>query len=397
MTRNTEIRRSVYLDHSATTPTDARVLETMLPYFGDVYGNGSSSHGFGRKAEQAIEDARASIARVLHCRPDEIIFTSGGTEADNLALRGAVWALRERGQGSRLVTTRIEHDAVANTTAQLEAVMGFSRTLLSVDSTGLLDIEDFSDALLPDTIVASVIYANNEVGTIQPIPQLAAQAHEHGVLFHTDAVQAAGQLSLDVQALGVDMLSLSAHKFYGPKGVGALFVRDGIDLVASQSGGSHENYRRSGTYNTPGIVGMAKALELAHSEWDARTAHLQARRDQLIDGVLDRVPGAHLTGHPTLRLPSHASFILDGIESNLLLMHLDMKGIAASSGSACKTGNPDPSGVLLAMGYSAEQALSSLRLTVGLQTTEADIDYTVATLAQTVEKLRKLTKITSYE
>ena len=273
------------------------------------------AHGFGRKAEQAIEDARASIARVLHCRPNEIIFTSGGTEADNLALRGAAWARRERGQGSHLVTTRIEHDAVANTTAQLEAVMGFSRTLLPVDSTGLLDIEDFIAALRSDTTVASVIYANNEVGTIQPIPQLAAQAREHGVLFHTDAVQAAGQLTLDVQTLGIDLMSLSAHKFYGPKGVGALFVRDGIDLVASQSGGSHENYRRSGTYNTPGIVGMAKALDLAYSEFEARTAHLQARRDQLIDGVLSHIPDAQLTGHPQRRLPSHASFVIDGIES----------------------------------------------------------------------------------
>ena len=268
--------------------------------------------------------------------------------------------------------------------------MGFTRTLLPVDATGVVDVEDLSDAIRPDTTVASVIYANNEVGTINPIPHLAAQASERGVIFHTDAVQAAGQLSLDVQALGVDLMSISAHKFYGPKGVGALFVRDGIDLLASQSGGSHENDRRGGTYNTPGIVGMAKALELAYSEIDARAAHLTARRDQLIDGVLNRLPGAHLTGHPTLRLPSHASFVIDGIESNLLLMHLDLKGIAASSGSACKTGNPDPSEVLLALGYSPELALSSLRMTVGLQTTEGDIEYAVDTLAQTVDTLRKL-------
>ncbi|MEO8397815.1 MAG: cysteine desulfurase family protein [Chloroflexota bacterium] len=387
----TRITRSIYLDHSATTPTDARVLEAMLPYFSEVYGNGSASHGFGRKAEQAIEDARASIARVMHCKPDEIVFTSGGTEADNLALRGAAWALSKR--GSHLITSAVEHDAVANTGAQLEDVMGFSRTVLPVDSTGLVDVEDFAAALRPETTVASVMYANNEVGTLEPIPQLAAQAREHGVVFHTDAVQAAGQLSLDVQALGVDLMSISAHKFYGPKGVGVLFVRDGIDLVASQSGGSHENYRRSGTYNTPGIVGMAKALELAYSELDTRTAQFRARRDQLIDGMLSRVPGAMLTGHPEKRLPSHASFVIDRVESNTLLMHLDMKGIAASSASACKTGNPEPSEVLLAMGYARELALSSLRMTVGLQTTEADIEYTVETLAQTVEKLRKLATI----
>ncbi len=388
MTRTT---RSIYLDHSATTPTDARVLEAMLPYFSEVYGNGSASHSFGRKAEQAIEDARASIARVLHCGADEIVFTSGGTEADNLALRGAAWALRER--GSHLITSAVEHDAVANTVAQLADVMGFSRTLLPVDSNGQVNVEDFAAAIQAHTTVASVIYANNEVGTLEPIAQLSALARERGVIFHTDAVQAAGQLSLDVQALGVDLMSISAHKFYGPKGVGALFVRDGIDLVASQSGGSHENYRRSGTYNTPGIVGMATALELAYRELDARTAHFRARRDQLIDGVLSRVPGAILTGHPEKRLPSHASFVLDGIDGNTLLMHLDMKGIAASSASACKTGNPEPSEVLLAMGYARKLALSSLRMTVGLQTTEADIEFAVETLAQTVEKLRKLATI----
>jgi cysteine desulfurase len=388
MTRTT---RAIYLDHSATTPTDVRVLDAMLPYFSDVYGNGSSSHRFGQKAERAIEDARASIARILHCRPDEIVFTSGGTEADNLALRGAAWGLRKKGK--HLIASAIEHDAVAKTTAQLADMMEFSRTVLPVDATGLVDVEDFAGAMHPDTTVASVMYVNNEVGTIEPIPQLAAQSREQGVLFHTDAVQAAGQLSLDVQALGVDMMSISAHKFYGPKGVGALFVREGIDLVASQSGGSHENYRRSGTYNTPGIVGMAKALELAYSELDARTAQFRARRDQLIEGVLSRVPGAMLTGHAQERLPSHTSFVLDGIDGNMLLMHLDMKGIAASSASACKTGNPEPSEVLLAMGYARDVALSSLRMTVGLQPTEADIEYTVETLAQTVEKLRKLAAI----
>ncbi len=227
-------RSAVYLDHSATTPTDPRVVEAMLPYFSDVYGNGSSAHSFGRKAEQAIEDARESIARIFNCKPAEIVFTSGGTESDNLALRGAAWA--QRAKGRHLITSPVEHSAVLRTTAQLADVMGFERTLLPVDQAGMVDVEDFAAAIRPDTTVASVMYANNEVGTIEPIPQLAAQAHERGVIFHTDAVQAAGQLSLDVQALGVDMMSISAHKFYGPKGVGALFVREGVELIASQSG-----------------------------------------------------------------------------------------------------------------------------------------------------------------
>ncbi len=384
---------TVYLDHSATTPTDPRVLEAMLPYFSDVYGNGSSGHRFGKKAEQAIEDARESIARILNCKPSEIVFTSGGTESNNLALRGVAWANRTKGR--RLLTTPIEHDAVWRTIEQLEDAMGFSRSVVPVDQYGMVSEGDFASAIQPDTTIASVIYANNEVGTINPIPQLATLARERGVLFHTDAVQAAGQLSLDVQALGVDLMSISAHKFYGPKGVGALFVREGVDLVASQSGGSQESYRRGGTYNTPGIVGMAKALELAYDEFDERTAHYRTMHDQLIDGVLHHVEGAHLTGHPEQRLPSHTSFVIDGIESNTLLMHLDLKGVAASSGSACETGNPDPSRVLVAMGYPRDLALGSLRLTVGLQTTEEDVEYAVETVAASVKKLHKLASLNS--
>lgn len=381
-------QRNVYLDHSATTPTDPRVLEVMLPYFSDVYGNGSSAHRFGRNAERAIERARESIARILNCQPEEIVFTSGGTESDNLALRGTAWA--HQLAGKHMVTSPIEHSAILRTSAELAEVMGFERTLLPVDSSGMVDAEEFASAIRLDTTIASVMYVNNEVGTIEPIPQLAAQSREHGVIFHTDAVQAAGQLTLDVQALGVDLMSISAHKFYGPKGVGALYVRNGIPLVASQSGGSHENYRRGGTYNTPGIVGMAKALELAYEEYDERTTHYRVMRDQLIDGVLSRVPGAQLTGHPEHRLASHASFVIEGIDANMLVIHLDLKGVAASSASACKTGNPEPSGVLLAMGYPPDLALGSLRTTVGQQTTPDDVEYAVETLAQTVEKLHRL-------
>lgn len=383
-------RRTVYLDHSATTPTDPRVVEAMLPYFTDLYGNPASAHGIGRKAEQAVEDARETIARLLNCKPSEIVFTSGGTESDNLAIRGAALTARENGRGSHLITTPTEHDAVGKTIEQLVTYMGFERTLIPVDRTGMVDVEDFAAAIREDTTIASVMYVNNEVGTIEPIPQLAAMARERGVLFHTDAVQGVGQLNLDVQALGVDLLSISAHKFYGPKGVGALYVRNGIELTPSQSGGNHEEGRRAGTLNSPGIVGLAKALELANDEMDERVAHYQARRDQLIDGVLSRVPGAKLTGHPEQRLPSHASFVFDGIDGNMLLMHLDLKGVAGSSASACKTGNPEPSEVLLAMGYPHDTALGSLRLTVGKDTTEEDIEYAMQTLAQTVEKLHRL-------
>jgi cysteine desulfurase len=381
-------RRNVYLDHSASTPVDARVIETMLPYFSEVYGNPSASHGYGRKSEQAIEDARETIARVLKCKPSEIIFTSGGSESDNLAIRGAVWARKDKGR--HLITTPIEHHAVGKTVEQLIEVMGFESTCLPVDRQGRVDVEDFAQSLRHDTTVASIMYGNNEVGTIQLLPQLAALAHERGVLFHTDAVQAAGQLTLDVQRLGVDMLSLSAHKFYGPKGVGVLYVREGIDLVPVQTGGSHENNRRAGTQNTPLIVGMAKALQLADDEFEAHTTHYRTIRDLLIEGILRRLPNAQLSGHPTERIPSHASFVFDGIDSTTLLMHLDMKGIAGSSGSACKTGNPEPSEVLLAMGYSEHEAIGGLRLTVGRQTTEADIEYAVEALAETVEKLYKL-------
>jgi cysteine desulfurase len=380
-------RRHIYLDHAASTPTDPRVVEAMMPYFNQVYGNSASSHWAGREAERAVEDAREVMAGIFNCKPTEIVFTSGGTESDNLAIRGAAWMRRDRGQ--HIITTPVEHSAVGATIAQLTAWMGFESTALPVDCAGQVDPEVFADAIQPNTTLASVIYANNEIGTINPIPRLAEIAHEHGVLFHTDAVQAAGQLTLDVQALGVDLLSISAHKFYGPKGVGALFVREGVDLLPSQSGGSHEAGRRAGTINTPGIVGMAKALALAYDELEARTAHYRRLRDRLIDGILSRVPGAHLTGHPQQRSPSHASFVFEGVESNMLLMHLDMKGIAASSASACKTGNPEPSSVLLAIGYAPELASSGLRLSVGKDTTDDDIEYAVNAVSEAVERLRR--------
>lgn len=386
------MKRSVYLDYSASTPTDVRVVEAMMPYFTEVFGNASSSHSFGRKAEQAIEEARADMAKVFNCKPNEIVFTSCGTESNNLALRGVGWQRRASEGKHHLVTTPIEHSAIGKTVKQMAEMQGFSSTILPVDHQGRVDVEDFAECLNDSTAIASVIYANNEVGTIQPISQLAQQAHERNVLLHTDAVQAAGQLSLDVQELGVDLMSISAHKFYGPKGVGALYVREGIELTSSQSGGSHESGRRGGTHNTAFIVGMAKALRLAYDELDTRIVHYRTLRDLLVREVLARVEGVEISGDPVYRLPSHASFVFDGVDGNQLLMHLDIRGVAASSASACKTGNPDPSDVLLAMGYDCEKALGSLRISIGQSTTEDDIEYAVGVIEKSVSSLRGLKK-----
>ena len=381
----------IYLDHAATTPTDPRVVEAMLPYFTEDYGNPSSTHRFGRKAEGAIETARASIAHILNCSPKEIIFTSCGSESDNLALRGSVLAARRQNKRRWVISAKTEHHAVSTTAAQLAEFSDVLVEWLPVDHEGRITPEVLAQAMCDGTIIVSVMYANNEVGTIQPIRELAGLAHQYGALFHTDAVQAAGQLSLDVKALGVDMLALSAHKFYGPKGVGLLYVRDGNQLIPSQSGGGQEGNRRAGTHNVPLIVGMAKALELAYADLPERTAHYRRLRDRLIDGILQNVPRAHLTGaQGDNRLPNHASFVFEGIDGNTLLMHLDMNGIAASSGSACNTGNPEPSEVLVGMGYDHQLALGSLRLTVGRQTTDADIDRVLQIVPEAVAKIRKV-------
>lgn len=376
----------IYLDHSATTPCDPRVVDAMLPYFTSVYGNPSSGHWFGRQADQAVADARATIARVLNCKPSEIVFTSGGSESDNLAVRGAAWAARDAGKGAHLITTPIEHGAIGQTITQLNRQQGFESTLLPVDAYGRVSDDCLALCIRPSTTVVSIMYANNEVGTVQPIDRLAACAHERGVLFHTDAVQAAGQLDLDVQRLGVDLLSLSGHKFYGPKGIGALYVREGTPLSTVQTGGGQEFGLRAGTHNTPLIVGLAKALELAYAEFEQRTAQFRALRDQLIDSVLRSIPNALLTGHPEQRLPTHASFVFDGLENSDLLGHLNSKGIAASAASACKTGSSKPSSVLLALDYEPALASTSLRLTVGLHTTPEEIQHTVDVLAAYISK-----------
>jgi cysteine desulfurase len=294
-----------------------------------------------------------------------------------------------------MITTPIEHSAVGKTMAQLAGVMGFDLTLLPIDKYGMVNPADFEAAITDKTAVASVIYANNEVGTVNPLPELGKIAKAHNILFHTDAVQAAGQLSLDVQELNVDMMSISAHKFYGPKGVGALYVREGIELIPSQSGGSHEHGFRAGTQNTPFIVGLAKALEIAYQEREERLAHVTKLQKMLIDGISSRIPQAHPTGHPEQRLPSHASFVFDEMDANKLLIHMDMRGVAASSASACKTGNPEPSGTLLAMGYVHKDAYGGLRLTVSHHTSEEDVEYAIDVIVESVEAVYKLDKTLS--
>ncbi len=383
-------RRQVYLDYSASAPVDARVLQAMLPYFGDVYGNSSSAHQYGGAAERAVEAARERVAAILHCQAAEVIFTGGGSESDNLAIRGAGWRSRQLGGSDRLITSPVEHSAVTQTIRQMESLMGFEAEYVPVDRSGLVDAAGFEQACRRGGAVASLIYANNELGSINDLARLSRIARRHAIPFHSDAVQAGGQLMLDVDALGVDMLSLSAHKFYGPKGVGILYIRDGIELASAITGGGHEQGQRAGTHNTAGIVGLAKALELAHDENAERSRHFSSLRDRLVAGVLQGVSGAELSGHPERRLPSHASFVLPGIDANALLMHLDMWGIAASSGSACKVGDPAPSEILLAVGYSPTAAKCGLRLSVGTGTTTSDIDYVVDVLADAAKKLRNL-------
>jgi len=380
----------IYLDHAATTPVDPHALEAMMPFFGESYGNPSSVHALGRKAEEAIETARQDIAAVLNCAPNEVVFTSCATESNNLALRGVAWRAQRDGGPVHIITTPVEHHAVGKTAEQLRDRFGVELTVVPVDRYGRVDPDDIRAALRPHTALVSVMLANNEVGTVQPVAEIAAVTREAGVYLHTDAVQGAGQLSLDVGELGVDLLALSAHKFYGPKGVGILYVRQGIELVPSQSGGSHERGRRAGTSNVPYVVGMAKALQIAHERRDADAAHYHTLRARLVDGVLDQIDGAQLTGHPQHRLPNNASFAFEDVDGNNLLVHLDVAGIAASSGSACKTGDPEPSDVLTAMGFGPEWALGGLRLTLGRGSTEVHVERVLDVLPDKVARVREL-------
>jgi cysteine desulfurase len=377
---------TIYMDHAATTPMDARVLATMQPYFSELFGNPSSIYRLGRRGFEALDAAHETVARLLNARPTEIIFTGGGSEADNLAIKGIAQAARRR--GNHLVTSAIEHHAVLHTCERLERE-GFAVTYLPVDEYGRVDPAAVAEAITDQTALVTIMYANNEVGTIQPIAEIARVCRERGVPFHTDGVQAA-LLDLDVRALGVDLLTLSAHKFYGPKGVGILYARQGTRLQPQVLGGSQERNRRAGTENVPGAVGAAAAFELIRAEREYETARLRALRDRLIAGVL-AIPGARLTGHPIERLPGNASFAFPGVEGESLLLNLDLAGIAASSGSACTTGSVEPSHVLAAMGLSADEARGHLRLTLGHSNTEADVEAVLAQLPPIVERLRALT------
>ena len=376
----------IYMDHAATTPVDPDVLAAMLPYFSERFGNPSSIYRLGRQSYDALESAHETVARLLGCRPVEIIFTGGGSEADNLAIKGVAYAKRRR--GNHIITSAIEHHAALHTCQQLERE-GYRVTYLPVDETGLVNPDDVAAAITDETALVTLMYANNEVGTIQPIAEIGRICRARRVPFHTDAVQAGGLLDLDVNTLGVDLLTLSAHKFYGPKGVGILYARQGTRIQPQILGGSQERNRRAGTENVPGAVGAAIALERAQAVRAEESARLAALRDRLISAIL-RIPDTRLTGHPERRLPNNASFAFAGVEGESLLLNLDLIGVAASSGSACTTGSVEPSHVLTALGISESGARGHLRLTLGHSSDDGDVDFVLEHLPAIVERLRAL-------
>ena len=380
----------IYLDHAATTPVKPEVLEAMLPYFTEHYGNPSSIYKVAQRNKKAIDDARAVVAEHLGAQPNEIFFTSGGTEADNWAIKGMAEAFKEK--GNHIITTNIEHHAVLHPCQYLEK-NGFEVTYLEVDPDGLVSAEQVEAAIRPETILITIMYANNEIGTIMPIAEIGAVAKKHGIVFHTDAVQAVGHLPIDVHAQNIDLLSLSGHKFYGPKGTGALYVRRGLKLPPLLHGGGQERNRRAGTENVPGIVGLAKALDLACQDMEAKNAKIKALRDYLIDGIKARIPYCRLNGHREKRLPNNVNFSFEFIEGESLLLLLDMEGIAASSGSACTSGSLDPSHVLLALGLPHEQAHGSIRFTLGEDNTREEMDVVLAKLPAFVERLRSMSPL----
>jgi cysteine desulfurase len=388
-------RRSVYLDHAATTGVLPEVVEAMLPYYTEKYGNPSSVHAWGRSAHQGLENARRQVAQVLGCRPREVIFTSGGTESDNLAMKGVAWAYRRgafpgkqpsEGPG-HIITSAIEHHAILHSAEELEQ-HGFEVTVLPVDKYGLVDPDNVGRAMRPDTVLVSIMYANNEIGTIQPVREIAHVAHRGGAYFHTDAVQAGGLLPINANDLEADLLSLSAHKFYGPKGVGVLYHKVETPLMPQQHGGSQESRRRASTENVPGIVGLATALVRAQQNLASETEYVRSLRDQVISGIKERIPNSHLMGHPEQRLANNANFCIEGVEGETMLLKLDMRGVGASSGAACASGSTEPSHVLRALGVPRELAQGSLRLTTGIDNTQEDIQYALDVLATCVAELR---------
>lgn len=383
--------QKVYLDNAATTKVRDEVVEAMLPYFTEYFGNPSSLHLFAREAGKGLDTARAQVAKALNAKPEEIIFTGGGSESDNMVLRGIPEAYKKKGK--HVITSAVEHHAVLHTLEAMEKEGRVEVTYLPVDEYGMVTAEQVEKAIRPDTVLVSIMFANNEVGTIMPIEQIGETCKKHGVLFHTDAVQAVGHVPVDVEKMYIDLLSLSGHKFHGPKGVGALYVRKGVRIPALILGGAQERRKRAGTENVPGIVGMGKAIELATAELEDNAAKMKVLRDRLIFGIPARIPDVKLNGHPTERLPNNVNFSIRFIEGESILLMLDLNGIAASSGSACTSGSLDPSHVLLAMGLSHEVAHGSLRLTLSEFTTPEEIDYVLDTLPPIVEKLRAMSPL----
>ena len=382
----------VYLDNAATTKVLPEVIEAMIPYYTDFYGNPSSFHSFARDAHKGLDDARKTVAKCLNAaNPAEIYFTGGGSEGDNMILRGVAQAYRKK--GNHIITSKIEHHAILHTLQELEDKDLATVTYLDVDENGLVDPQAVKAAIRPDTILVSIMMANNEVGTIEPVKEIGAVCREAGVLFHTDAVQAVGHIPVDVQDMNIDLMTLTAHKFHGPKGVGAVYIKKGVRVPAMITGGGQENKKRAGTENVPGIVGLAKALEIQTENLEANVQKMTALRDKLIAGVEERIPAVHLNGHRTQRLPNNVNFGIRYIESESILLMLDLQGIAASSGSACTSGSLDPSHVLLAMGISHEEANGSLRMTLSEFTTEEEIDYVLEVLPPIVQRLRDMSPI----
>lgn len=382
--------KRIYLDHAATTGLDAAVLSKMAPYFSDIFGNANSQHSFGREAVRGVDEARDTIASLIGAKPNEIYFTSGGTEADNWAIRGAAHANRAR--GNHLIVSAVEHPAMLTTARELEKE-GFEVTLAPVDEFGTVDVAKLEESIRPETVFIGVMAANNEIGTLQPLAEISEIAQKHKILFFTDAVQAAGAIPLDVNAPRVDMMSISGHKFYGPKGVGALYIRSGVKTGKILTGGHQERGMRGGTTNVPGVVGMAEALRLAVAKLDENAVYISSLRDRFIARVQKEIPFVKLNGHPKNRLPSNANFSFRYVEGESLLFSLDLAGIAVSSGSACSSGSLEPSHVLLATGMSEGLAHGSLRFSFGRENTAEDVDYTVDKLKEIVVKLRNLSPL----
>jgi len=379
----------IYLDHAATTYVKKEVLEEMLPYFDEKYGNPSSIYSIGKDNKLAIDKARARVAKAINAKINEIFFTSCGSESDNWALKGV--ALANKMKGNHIITSCIEHPAVLNACKYLEK-QGFNITYLSVDSEGLIDIEELENSIIDNTILISIMFANNEIGTIGPIKEIADIAKKHNIYFHTDAVQAVGNIKIDVDELGIDMLSMSAHKFYGPKGIGVLYIKEGTIIDNFIHGGGQENKRRAGTENVANIVGLGKAIELSYDDFDINNNRIIKLREKLINGVMEKIPYVKLNGHRTKRLPGNVNFSFDGIEGESVLLMLNMKDICVSTGSACSSGSSKPSHVLTAIGLSDDMCKGSIRLTIGDENTEEDIEYTIDCLEKVVERLREIKK-----